>query len=73
MQLKNITSSLKKRYDIDDDEVVVVTSVDTNGEAYQKGIREGDVIKRVGTVRIKSMGDYNRQLKNSKEVQYSCL
>ena len=65
MQLKNITSSLKKRYDIDDDEVVVVTGVDTNGEAYQKGIREGDVIKRVGTVRIKSMGDYNRQLEKA--------
>ena len=65
MQLRNITSSLKERYDIDDDDVVVVTGVDTNGEAYQKGIREGDVIKRVGTVRIKSMRDYNRQLEKA--------
>ena len=65
MQLRNITSSLKERYDIDDDEVVVVTGVDTNGEAYQKGIREGDVIKRVGTIRIKSIRDYNRQLEKA--------
>ena len=65
MQLRNITSSLKDRYDIDDDEVVVVTGVDTNGEAYQKGIREGDVIKRVGTIRIKSIRDYNRQLEKA--------
>ncbi len=65
MQLKNITNSLKEKYDIDDDEVVVVTDVDTNGEAYQKGIREGDVIKRVGTVRIKSIRDYKRQLEKA--------
>ena len=65
MQLRNITSSLKERYDIDDDEVVVVTGVDTNGKAYQKGIREGDVIKRVGTIRIKSIRDYNRQLEKA--------
>ena len=65
MQLRNITSALKERYDIDDEEVVVVTGVDTNGEAYQKGIREGDVIKRVGTVRIKSIRDYNRQLEKA--------
>ena len=65
MQLRNITGALKERYDIDDDEVVVVTGVDTNGEAYQKGIREGDVIKRVGTVRIKSIRDYNRQLEKA--------
>ena len=65
MELRNITGALKERYDIDDDEVVVVTGVDTNGEAYQKGIREGDVIKRVGTVRIKSIRDYNRQLEKA--------
>ena len=43
-----------------------VTNIDINGEAYEKGIREGDIIKRVGTERVKSVRDYNRLLDKAK-------
>ena len=66
LELRNITKSLKEKYDIKDDDVLVVTNIDINGEAYEKGIREGDIIKRVGTERVKSVRDYNRLLDKAK-------
>ena len=61
MQLRQITESLKQKYDIEEKlDVLVVTRIDPNGLAYEKGIREGDVIKRVGTEKVKTLGDFNR-------------
>tara|TARA_Y100001970_G_scaffold145959_1_gene179209 strand:- start:2955 stop:4334 length:1380 start_codon:yes stop_codon:yes gene_type:complete len=61
MQLRQITESLKQKYDIEEElDVLVVTRIDPNGLAYEKGIREGDVIKRVGTEKVKTLGDFNR-------------
>ena len=66
LELKKITDSLKEKYQIEEEEALVVTRIDPNGEAYEKGIREGDIIKRIGTERVKSIKDYNRLLEKAK-------
>ena len=67
LQLRKISSSLRKKYEIDEDQDgLVVTRIDSNGEAYGKGIREGDLIKRVGTEKVDSINRYNRLIEKSK-------
>ena len=66
LELKKITDSLKEKYQIEEEEALVVTRIDPNGEAYEKGIREGDIIKRIGTERVRSIKDYNRLLEKAK-------
>ena len=52
-QLREVTKSLREKYNLPDDDALVVVDIDQNGEAYSKGIREGDMIKRVGTKGLK--------------------
>ena len=67
LELRKITDSLKEKYEIkEEDEALVVTRIDPNGEAYEKGIREGDIIKRIGTERVRSLKDYDRLLEKAK-------
>ena len=47
----------------------MVTKIDPNGEAYEKGIREGDLIKRVGTEKVTSVKDFERLIKKSKSKE----
>ena len=50
LELKEINADLMEKYNIDEDDgKIVVVSVDVNSEAADKGLVEGDVIKRVGT------------------------
>ena len=66
-QLKRITKTLRKQYEIDSDQDgLVVTRIDRNGEAFQKGIREGDLVKRVGTEKVESINEFNRLVEKSK-------
>jgi len=68
MELKRITESLKKKYEIDENQdALVVTRIDSNGEAYEKGIREGDIIKRVGTEKVNSLKKFDRLVEKSKQ------
>jgi len=65
MQLRKLTDNLKEKYQIDDDEdALVVIDINIQGQAYEKGIREGDLIKRVGTEKVNSIKDYNRLIEN---------
>ena len=67
LQLKKINDSLKEKYNLNEDQsALVVISIDMEGEAYKKGIREGDIIKRIGTERVTSLKDYNRLLDKAK-------
>ena len=67
LQLKRITKTLRKQYEIDSDQDgLVVTRIDRNGEAFQKGIREGDLVKRVGTEKVESINEFNRLVEKSK-------
>ena len=67
LQLKKITDSLKEKYDLKDEDALVVTRIDPNGEAYEKGIREGDIIKRVGTEKVTSVKDFKQLAEQSRE------
>ncbi len=67
LQLKKITNSLKEKYDLKEKDALVVTRIDPNGEAYDNGIREGDIIKRVGTEKVTSVKHFNRLVEKSRE------
>ena len=67
LQLKRINKTLRKQYEIDSgQDGLVVTRIDRNGEAFQKGIREGDLVKRVGTEKVESINEFNRLVEKSK-------
>ena len=59
-RLKKLTDSLRKKYGYDNEDALVVTNINLDGEAYQKGIREGDIIKRVGTQKISTVSQFNK-------------
>ena len=59
-RLKEITDSLQKKYGLTNENALVVTNIDLDGEAYRKGIREGDIIKRVGTQRITTVSQFDK-------------
>ena len=65
LELKKVTGSIKDKYGIEDDDVLVVTGIDKDGEAYSEGIREGDIIKNVGTKRVKSVKEFNRMIEKA--------
>ena len=67
LQLKEITESLKEKYNITDNDVLVVTKIDKGGEAFSKGLREGDIIKRVGTEKVKTIKDFKKLIDQSRE------
>ena len=69
LKLSRITNSLKKKYGIEEEEALVVTNIDPNGEAYEKGIREGDLIKRVGTEKVTSVKDFEKLVEKSKNKE----
>ena len=61
LKLKKVSRTLKEKYNIEDSgEFLVVVGIDQNGEGYDKGIREGDIIKNVGTKRVASVKEFNR-------------
>ncbi|MFL3007925.1 MAG: Do family serine endopeptidase [Candidatus Neomarinimicrobiota bacterium] len=64
-QLREMTKSLREKYELPKEEALVIISVDPNGEAYSKGIREGDIVKRVGTKKVTSLSDFKKYVKRS--------
>ena len=67
LRLNKLTKSLKQKYDIQENQdALVVTRIDPNGEAYEKGIREGDIIKRVGTEKVSSLKEFDRLVERSR-------
>ncbi len=61
-KLKKITNQLKQKYDVNAENSLIVVGIDRNGEAYKKGIREGDIIKRVGTKKVTSVSEFNNMV-----------
>jgi len=47
---------------------VVVTSVDPNSEAARKGLKNGDVIKRVGSRTVRQPADVSRSIEDAKQA-----
>lgn len=67
LQLKEITDSLQKKYNLEDTDALVVIKIDKDGEAYNKGIREGDIVKRVGTEKVETVKAFKRLIDKSRE------
>ena len=65
LELKKVSGSIKDKYGIEDDDVLVVTGIDKDGEAYSEGIREGDIIKNVGTKRVNTVKEFNRLIEKA--------
>ena len=65
-ELKKINSVLKEKYELNDDDALVVIKIDPSGEAFQKGIREGDIIKRVGTKKVTKLSEFNKLAEKSR-------
>ena len=68
LELKEINRDLMGKYNIDEDDgKIVVVSVDINSEAADKGLVEGDVIKRVGTQQVNSLKEFKKKEKASRK------
>jgi serine protease Do len=57
-QLADITPALQKRYQLDDNEGVIVTNVERGSGSHRAGLREGDVILKVNRVSVKNSSDF---------------
>ena len=67
LDVREITDTLRKKYGIEDESgKLVIVSVDSNSEAADKGLREGDIIKRVGTQQVLSIKEFKKKVKASK-------
>ena len=68
LELKEINRDLMEKYNIDEDDgKIVIVSVDVNSEAADKGLVEGDVIKRVGTQQVNSLKEFKKKEKASRK------
>ena len=66
--LKEINNALKNKYNIEDnDGSLIIASVDPNRAAADKGLIEGDIIKRVGTQKVDSLKYFKKKEKASRK------
>ena len=64
--VQDLNNSLRKHYNLSaDDDCVVVTEMDNNSEAFRSGIREGDIIIRVGTNNVRDSNDFKDLIRTS--------
>jgi serine protease Do len=64
-ELKKINHNLREKYNLSSDNALVITQIDPDSEAFEKGIREGDIIKRVGTEKVLTISDFERMANSS--------
>jgi serine protease Do len=61
---QNLTPELAQRLGLEPNQGgIVVTAVNRGSDAYQQGLREGDVITSVSRNKIESVSDFNREIK----------
>ena len=64
--VQDLNNSLRKHYNLSpEDNGVVVTEMDKDSEAYRSGIREGDIIIRVGTNNVRNSNDFKDLIQTS--------
>lgn len=65
MKVKPFNEDFAKKFGIDKEEKgVVVTSIDPNSSIFSAGIREGDLIQKIGKKSIKSLKDFKKATEN---------
>ena len=68
LEVKEINNTLKEKYNIEDnDGSLIIVSVDPNSEAADKGLTDGDIIKRVGTQQVDSLKQFKKKEKASRK------
>lgn len=66
--VQNVSSTLADKYGFGKNEDgVIVTKVDPESEAFDMGVREGDLIQRVGSEKVESKKDFKKLVDESKE------
>jgi serine protease Do len=69
MRLMPINPAVRQQYELDDSMTgVIITSVDPDGEAARKGLRNGDVIKRIGSQSVRLPSDVSRGIDEAKRM-----
>ncbi len=67
IEVRDISNSLAERYEIDpSSKGVLVTDIDKKSNAFDAGIRVGDIITRVGTKKVTSSKDFINLIDESK-------
>ena len=67
LELKEINNSLIQKYNLQEgDGKIIVVAVEPGSEAEEKGLVEGDVIKRVGTQQVRSLKEFKKKEKASR-------
>jgi serine protease Do len=68
IEVRDISNSLAERYEIDPNSSgVVVTGIAKKSNAFEAGIRIGDIITRVGTKKVSSSKDFINLIEESKQ------
>ena len=66
--VENMSSLLAEKYGIGTNEKgVVVIKVDSESEAFEMGVREGDLIQRVGSESVESKTDFNQLVEEAND------
>ncbi|MEL6646691.1 MAG: Do family serine endopeptidase [Pseudomonadota bacterium] len=69
LTLTPVTDELREQLELADDaEGLVVTDVDTLAEAYEKGMRAGDVITEAGQQKLRAVSDLEDRISEAKEA-----
>ena len=69
LRLSSVTPRLKKKFSLEKDaKGVVVTKVDENGPAAEKGIRPGDLIVEISQSEVTSPGDIADKVAEAKKA-----
>ena len=68
IEVRDISNSLAERYEIDPKSSgVLVTNIDKQSNAFEAGIRVGDIITRVGTKKVTSSKDFIDLIEETKK------
>jgi len=69
MTLSTLTEELRGQLDLGDEATgLVVTDVDNLSEAYEKGLRAGDVITEAGQQKVNAIGDFEDRIADAEEA-----
>ena len=67
LDVVELTNQYRNKYGISDiDNGLVIIGVSPNSDASNKGVTSGDIIKRVGSKKVKSVKDFNRLIDQTK-------
>ncbi len=69
MSLKDVDPDLREQLGLaENDEGVVVMGVDETSQAFDKGLRAGDVITEAGQQKVASLDDFNKRFEQAREA-----